>query len=775
MTIYSKASDNNKNNKSTSGVFSILGSKKTGNSKIRMVNLQLPQYFQEETYNVKLDVNVILCDMPDSFNISPKNLYKLRRFWGEVPVWWPISSDVSSSWPLYLYYLILLDAGQKIVAIELVNFLRSVNSKQLRIGISIDKIDDFFRCALKKLHDYSYNRIFDEGPAYMLFCHLHSLTGKSPYTEDQILEDITSWTSEYKNGDKKDGLKQINMKYIAKTMDRLVVDWKISEADGFLSFKQYANDFLRWGTSGGAGASMYLGSKYRTKWAWALSRATNEDGSLKEKYDLYSESLKEGKVALVALKEEAQKTREIITTPMSSYMRQSYLLYRRGKPRMNSPISNDHWLPLFESTYPRWYGCIDGSRFDHLISKEAVLYIIRRLGELDEETKKVAQDEIKFIEDLKIQWKDKQFRYKGGLLSGWRLTSIIGSIVSMAVCEYINDSLNTALSYGVMGDDIVLYSYSKDIKKEVIVELYNRFGLKSNLSKTVTGRIGEFLRKVRSIGGAWGFPALSLRSIVYANPWIESYNFDKEEELSNSWMTLLSRFTPHCTNTSNLIEQVIKKWNHNLVVSFGDKEWKKLIRTPASAGGLGCIETMSFRWYSYERKYETEQLATKYKIPAMLGVLKRKLIIKEVPMILPIDMEKTYDQSKQLNTVGETKNAIFFKQSTNITELIYRIMFFRPSIQTINSYLKNKLPLYLRVASSTKIIDFLLLGEKKMSAVTSILHTKEIQPSTQSIIKRIINIIYYNKRYNSLKSYKPILSLYYITLKGNDSVPYGTW
>lgn len=53
-------------------------------------------------------------------------------------------------------------------------------------------------------------------------------------------------------------------------------------------------------------------------------------------------------LAHVAFNEEPQKTREIITSPMPSHLRQSYLLYIWGKRPLNSPKSKGSWISHFE-------------------------------------------------------------------------------------------------------------------------------------------------------------------------------------------------------------------------------------------------------------------------------------------------------------------------------------------------------------------------------------------------------------------------------------------
>lgn len=104
--------------------------------------------------------------------------------------------------------------------------------------------------------------------------------------------------------------------------------------------------------------------------------------------------MKEGNVCKVALKEETKKTRVIITTPMASYLRQCYLVYRWGRLKGDTPISSASWLGRFQSMDYRWYGCADAERFDHSVSKEIVKYIIEKMADIDDETRQVGREEI---------------------------------------------------------------------------------------------------------------------------------------------------------------------------------------------------------------------------------------------------------------------------------------------------------------------------------------------------------------------------------------------
>lgn len=91
-----------------------------------------------------------------------------------------------------------------------------------------------------------------------------------------------------------------------------------------------------------------------------------------------------------------------------------------------------------------------------------------------------------------------------------------------------------------------------------------------------------------SPGGSWGYPALALRSLVYANPWVSSYAFEKETELSMTWHTFISRLIPH--RSKEIGPSILTDCEQDLKNNFVPGKWKQWLRTPVSAGGGGTIE-----------------------------------------------------------------------------------------------------------------------------------------------------------------------------------------
>lgn len=101
-----------------------------------------------------------------------------------------------------------------------------------------------------------------------------------------------------------------------------------------------------------------------------------------------------------------------------------------------------------------------------------------------------------------------------------------------------------------------------------MVKQYRNFGLKANMSKTTSGSVGEFLRRVISMDGTWAYPALGLRSVCYANPWLDHYTYHEETEVANCWFTTLNRLLPHSSNR-DVVRTVLHHCKNNLTQLFG--------------------------------------------------------------------------------------------------------------------------------------------------------------------------------------------------------------
>ncbi|UHK03000.1 MAG: RNA-dependent RNA polymerase [Hangzhou totivirus 10] len=715
---------------------------------------------------------------PTELRSRPRNVDALRRYWGTVPKWWPCGNKTDCAWPLYLHYLSIKECGQVSVAQELYYCLDKIRSrwrkyvKKNNITDPDKYVEDYYRLFLKALSGHCYPQVFEKGPAYMLLCHLHALNAKAPYTEKQILSDIDSWVSDTLDGKKK----SIHMDTFREVLLETLAAWPKKTEDA-MTYEEFANDPFRWGTSGGAPVVEMHGAQVRSKWAWAMSQKIHPTKGITQ-VNLAQEAEKAQKYAHIALKEEAQKTREIITTPISSYLRQTYLMYLLGKPPVPSPISSPNWLPTFELGDHHWYGCIDGERFDHSVPKEAILTLIDTLGNISDEARRVADAEIAHINQLQIDWGNKKWKYEGGLLSGWRFTSLLGSIVSLAAARYVLRATNKigAVSVGVMGDDVVFTSNTTSISAEDMVREYNAFGLKANLSKTVSGPQGEFLRKVRSKGGSWAFPALDLKTITHSNPWIENFQFAQEEECANSWHVLTSRLLPHATDPNRIANWTQKHCIANLNSVFGKRKgWEAWLQTPMTAGGGGYLENSSYReWHIITKQKDQPHLTPFEKLGQLVGTLPTKKTIKKIELnAVSLSVIRSYENKTLL---GEDEMYIpRFKHNTCITAVMWRLLTNSITVAELNKHLVTHLPHRMRMYSGSRLASLLSTAKKSIDSLPSIVHTKEAIPRASQTLTSVTKHLMARKSGIPSLLIRPLATLFAVKQYRDVLVPYGTW
>lgn len=689
------------------------------------------------------------------------DLSKLIRYRGFVPPHFPIQNS-SYSFPLYTYYRSICVLGQPNVAHCLMGLLTIIGRKATKLGITLSYIDDFIRSHLLLISKTWFLDVFDKSPAYMFFLHLASLGGKAPYTKQQIRDDISSWIS-YKPPFPHTDFIQTQMKYLFSR-------FKPKPPGHYLPFSAFCDDPLLWATSGGAPKTTIEGKEYRNKWAWAFG---NKISSCKwNSVDLYSLACSYPNVCKVALKEEPTKTREVITTPMASYLRQSYLVYRWGKLKIHSPIGSGSFMTKFQSIQHHYYCSLDGDRFDQCVPAEFILDVINRLGDLDDECRRVADAELASMKSLYIEWDGTRYRWLGGILSGWRLTSLIGSMLSYIIGTYIIIKLNLSgvCDLAVLGDDIILYS-STPIDRELAVYYYNDFGMQANLRKTASGTVGEFLRKTYSPLGVLAYPALAARSIFFASPWLSSYLANKYTDLTQNWLTFYSRLLPFRTN-DNIHTFIYNHILNDLTKAFGPNPlYPRFLRTPISVGGGGCSEWDSGSYAIIRPSPPSDSHTPLKRFLSVFGIHDSLKLVRAGD-IVPIRNKTTFElaSSPALSEIFKLPDNVPVSQPIVTWFLDESI----PATH-ISKMLNIILPRGLRVAGKAAILSELLGQISAPSGLTSVQATPE---SLMPYVKITRSLTLSRTNLGSSPSNRNLnLSVYIHNLSNYSDVrvTYGTW
>lgn len=152
------------------------------------------------------------------------------------------------------------------------------------------------------------------------------------------------------------------------------------------------------------------------------------------------------------------------------------------------------------------------------------------------------EDELAMFSNLRVQCFGEVMQWRKGLLSGWRFTSLWGSMVSALYCEMFREKVDSGSVYAVQGDDIFIMP-TREVEKERCMQLADELGLQINTEKTSRTSIGEFLKYRYHREKVDGYPARTVRSIFYANPWLDKYAVVNPSQIAESWWMYLSRLT----------------------------------------------------------------------------------------------------------------------------------------------------------------------------------------------------------------------------------------
>jgi len=237
-------------------------------------------------------------------------------------------------------------------------------------------------------------------------------------------------------------------------------------------------------------------------------------------------------------KSEPAKVRAVISSDLGLYLKMTYIslfldqilagrtdstLWMNGEDRFKL------WQSMaFDGT---WRMPLDQSEFDRNQSKRQVLITVRLIKELIKyygatDTMLEIMDLIIFsLEYGYVIVDGERIDYTNGVLSGWRWTAMLDTLINLAEVELAQDWVreNSSIDPGVIsvnaqGDDD--WFKFKTRRGAIAVWLaYESFGLFVNPGKFFLSTVrDEYLRRVYDNGVVTGYPARSVASIMFRNP-----------------------------------------------------------------------------------------------------------------------------------------------------------------------------------------------------------------------------------------------------------------
>jgi hypothetical protein len=310
-------------------------------------------------------------------------------------------------------------------------------------------------------------------------------------------------------------------------------------------------------------------------------------------------------------KSETGKVRAVISSDMSLYLKMTYIstfLDQIFKKRKDSTL----WMTdqdrdeLWQKMKPdgSWRMPIDQSSFDQNTTLRTVMIVVKCLRKLlvhfIHDSEAIAQ--ILEIMDL-IEYSidggfviigEKKIHIINGILSGWRWTAMLDTIVNLAELEMAIKFVQVMtgrrpklLDFCAQGDDDWL-KCERYADCAAIWLAYESFGLEVNPGKFfVALDRDEFLRRVYDRGKVTGYPARSITSIVFRSPLgdLETVGAGRIRESLTRWKLFADRmdrsFKSSFFERNWLIDsvQAVKGISVDII-----KRW---LETDPVSGGLG--------------------------------------------------------------------------------------------------------------------------------------------------------------------------------------------
>lgn len=512
--------------------------------------------------------------------------------------------------PLKLMCFLLESGGNEKASYQIAITYKSTMQRFHKSGRDKKYVDDYIRKTFSMLSSSlvakaSNNASETDVNNMLLFSGIENVGGPTSWTQESIIAKAEEWVTG------KTTLFENNKEWVSRKLDFWFDQWFLELKTDAIDFEEYCKDLSRWGTSGGITIPSNLKNVYKSLFTKEFKetdknrlRNKNIIGLLcLQKYGNLNKLLQNDRFRVtVALKEET-KTRLVASTPFPAYIEQSYMLFKLGKPKwLKSTISDSKLLNDVITKLHCKYWAIDSSKFDHNVPKWLLIMFWHKLkirfdAYGDGVCSTFCDNQINDLNNIYIEIFDKKIKYEKGLLSGWRVTSIIGSMISALICEHVLDTTAQNVgqfSYITQGDDILFWSTSETQPTFDVLKEITSIGVTINKDKCLIGKDADFLKYIYTRDSILGFVGRSIRSIFYANPWIDNVHPSSLQELVTSWFTLTSRISFFVPNKQKLLFNVKKliiedahRWNRKLSSST----LAKLLITPSSIGGLGVVET----------------------------------------------------------------------------------------------------------------------------------------------------------------------------------------
>jgi hypothetical protein len=436
--------------------------------------------------------------------------------------------------------------------------------------------------------------------------------GAPPVKEANFQEQITGWVETPKPGDD------------PRSDTRRVVEEGLREvARKEFVFKDQLgiNEFLRspskWLANGATTGERLPGSK-GTKFSTYL--ASSREELLK---DLFSTAEPQN---VVNPKRERGKTRNTVSSDWDLYLQMKYVcqgveeaLESVFPTTLGKKVQQLERWRMWRNKLGGSVGVpIDQSTFDHVPWMDLLVAMIRLLAEAarkkspePEVHQRITEIIIMRVRSATVNWEGYTWRHLRGLLSGWALTSALGTLLNyiefVGITVVTGGSMPSVDELCLQGDDDLIFAHSWN-SAVTLVKTYMRV-LPVNPGKFfVSTQRTEFLRMVITKDRVTGYAARAIPSLVYANAWAGGKM--TVQSTVSAWARLVQRGCPLAQVREHAIRDVCG------FTRAPRQHVEDLLATPKSVGGLGLEVGPSRRWrrvvednVSADGPFETRRVA----------------------------------------------------------------------------------------------------------------------------------------------------------------------
>lgn len=448
---------------------------------------------------------------------------------------------------------------------------------------------------------------------WMFYVDVHLLTDYLPVKIEALTQDVKDWVTgdiEHSLGgsttlfDKyfREGVRTFFNNCVGPEPDQI-------SSDDFLKDPMY---YARVGVSDGPRITMVADGKLvkakRSKWASFLSMTRSELRRL-----LFGRTKWQHGKAFA--KREKGKIRAVITVDDETYIQMSFVsqwIEAKLRSHPNTPLfyNSRQMMDLFYSLAQDKGGVrnpIDQKEFDHRVTLKMVNTALLEMKEyIKKDCSWTNKNELIAVMCILIRRLSNgtitlpdggEVVITKGVLSGWRWTSLIDSIVNAAEVyafaklmkdHGIAQPINNFVSFG----DDVATGFNDFGRAIVFNTTYQRTNFivnpkKTFLSPVAPGKptVDEFLRLVCTQDQVLGYSARAVASLIYRNPTNPNPppGTSRIREMADNWNLVFSRNKEDAS--SNLTSMMISDISKANRISF--KDTYDILHTPSTFGGCG--------------------------------------------------------------------------------------------------------------------------------------------------------------------------------------------